>query len=77
MDPDRVQINGMDYGFYARKAEIRRLVEDEGIPFTYVSCNFYTSYLLPSLVQPGLKVPPRDTVWIFGDGSVKGIYIFK
>lgn len=63
----------MDHDFYARKAEIRRLVEAEGIPYTYISCNFFMRYLLPSLVQPGLKVPPRDEVTIFGDGNVKGL----
>lgn len=64
----------MDYGFYARKAEIRRLVEEEGIPYTIISCNFFMSYLLPSLVQPGLNAPPRDEVSIFGDGNVGGLF---
>ena len=63
----------MDHDFYARKAEIRRLVEAEGIPYTYISCNFFMRYLLPSLVQPGLKVPPRDKVTIFGNGNVEGL----
>jgi hypothetical protein len=72
-DPDRIQISDMDYNFYLRKAEIRRLVEAEGIPYTYISCNFLTSYLLPSLVQPGLKTPPRDKIRVFGDGNVKGL----
>ena len=72
-DPDRIQISDMDYNFYLRKAEIRRLVEAEGIPYTYISCNFLMSYLLPSLVQPGLKTPPRDKIRVFGDGNVKGL----
>ncbi|KAL9244999.1 hypothetical protein vseg_018709 [Gypsophila vaccaria] len=75
LDPDKVQISGMDNGFYSRKAEIRRIVEAEGIPHTYICCNFFTSYLLPSLVQPGLKTPPRDKVTIFGDGTVKGVFV--
>ncbi|XP_062022756.1 probable pinoresinol-lariciresinol reductase 3 [Rosa rugosa] len=75
LDPDKTQISGMDYNFYSNKAEIRRLVEAQGIPYTFVSCNFYTSYLLPSLVQPGLKVPPRDKVTIFGDGNTKGVFV--
>lgn len=62
----------MDHNFYEQKAEIRRFVETNGIPYTYISCNFYMSYLLPQLVQPGLKVPPRDKVTIFGDGNTKG-----
>ncbi|GMH02771.1 hypothetical protein Nepgr_004610 [Nepenthes gracilis] len=75
LDPDRIQISGMDYGFYSRKAEIRRLIEAGGIPYTYISCNFLMSYLLPSIVQPGVKTPPKDKVTVFGDGNVKGIFV--
>lgn len=74
-DPDKVQISGFDNGFYLRKAEIRRYVESEGIPYTYICCNFFMSYLLPSLVQPGLKSPPRDKVTIFGDGDTKAVFV--
>ncbi|KNA04335.1 hypothetical protein SOVF_200600 [Spinacia oleracea] len=75
LDPDKVQISGMDHSFYSRKADIRRLVEAEEIPYTYICCNFFMSYLLPSLVQPGIKVPPRDKITIFGDGNVKGVFV--
>ncbi|KAF5179157.1 Isoflavone reductase protein [Thalictrum thalictroides] len=75
LDPDKVQIKDLDYDFYSRKAEIRRLIEADGIPHTYISCNFFTSYLLPSLVQPGLKSPPRDKVSIFGDGNTKAVFV--
>ncbi|KAL2936320.1 putative pinoresinol-lariciresinol reductase 3 [Bienertia sinuspersici] len=73
-DPDKMQISDMDHNFYSRKAEIRRQVEAAGIPYTYICCNFFMSYLLPSLVQPWLKAPPRDKVTIFGDGNVKGLF---
>lgn len=75
LDPDKTRISGMDHNFYEQKAEIRRFVETNGIPYTYISCNFYMSYLLPQLVQPGLKVPPRDKVTIFGDGNTKGVFV--
>ncbi|KAL3614066.1 putative pinoresinol-lariciresinol reductase 3 [Castilleja foliolosa] len=75
LDPDKTRVSELDRNFYSRKAQIRRLVEAERIPYTYVSCNFYMSYLLPSLVQPGLKAPPRDKVTIFGDGNVKGVFV--
>nr|CAD1838311.1 unnamed protein product [Ananas comosus var. bracteatus] len=74
-DPTKVQILGMDYGFYERKAEIRRCVESEGIPYTYICCNFLARYLLPSLVQPGLEAPPRDEIKIFGGGNVKAVFV--
>ncbi|KAL9271485.1 putative pinoresinol-lariciresinol reductase 3 [Drosera capensis] len=75
MDPGKVQISGMDYGFYSKKAEIRGLVEVAGIPYTFVSCNFLMSYLLPSIVQSGLTAPPRDKATVFGDGNVKGVFM--
>ncbi|KAE9448575.1 hypothetical protein C3L33_19527, partial [Rhododendron williamsianum] len=59
----------------SRKAEIRHLVEAEGIPHTYICCNYFMSYLLPSIVQPGLKTPPRDKFTIFGNGNVKGVFM--
>ncbi|XP_075110828.1 putative pinoresinol-lariciresinol reductase 3 [Nicotiana tabacum] len=71
-DPDRTRISDLDHNFYSRKSEIRRLIEAEGIPYTYVCCNFFTSFFLLSLVQPGRKNPPRDEVSIFGDGTAKG-----
>ncbi|CAI9286747.1 unnamed protein product [Lactuca saligna] len=75
LDPDKTHISDMDQGFYSRKAEIRRLVEAQAIPYTFISCNFFMSYLLPSLVQPGLKAPPRDKITIFGNGNVKGVFM--
>ncbi|XP_073307252.1 probable pinoresinol-lariciresinol reductase 3 [Primulina huaijiensis] len=74
-DPDKMRVSDLDHGFYLRKSEIRRLVEAEAIPYTYICCNFYMSYLLPSLIQPGLKLPPRDKVSVFGDGNVEGVFM--
>lgn len=74
-DPDKTQVSDLDYNFYSRKSEIRRFVEAERIPYTYICCNFFFTYLLPSLVQPGLKLPPRDKVTIFGDGTAKGVFV--
>lgn len=74
-DPDRTQVSDIDNNFYARKAEIRRLIEAEGIPHTYICCNFFMTVLLPSLVQPGRITPPTDKAIVFGDGNVKGLTI--
>ncbi|KAJ8553113.1 hypothetical protein K7X08_020506 [Anisodus acutangulus] len=74
-DPERSQVSDLDHNFYSRKSEIRRIIEAEGIPHTYVCCNFFTSFFLPSLVQPGLKSPPRDEVTIFSDGTAKGVFV--
>lgn len=57
---------------FATKAKVRRDVEAAGIPYTYVSSNFFAGYFLPSLNQPGATAPPRDKVVILGDGNPKG-----
>ncbi|KAI3674437.1 hypothetical protein L2E82_52261 [Cichorium intybus] len=75
LDPDKTHISDMDQGFYSRKSEIRRLVESQDIPYTFISCNFFMNYLLPSLIQPGKKTPPRDKLTIFGNGNVKGVFM--
>lgn len=54
------------------KAQIRRTIEAEGIPYTYVSSNFFAGFFLPSFAQPGATAPPRDKVIILGDGNPKG-----
>ncbi|KAG5088576.1 hypothetical protein JHK86_001188 [Glycine max] len=77
LDPTRVQVFVLEdgYNFYAPKVEIRRLVEAEGIPYTFISCNFFVRILLPSLAQPSLDTPPRDKVTIFFDGNIKGVFM--
>ena len=75
LDPYKTQVSDLDHNFYSSKAEIRQLVEALSIPYTVVSCNFFMSYLLPSLVQPDLKAPPREKYTVFGSGDVKGLSI--
>ncbi|KAK2665341.1 hypothetical protein Ddye_003915 [Dipteronia dyeriana] len=57
---------------FATKAKIRRVVEAEGIPYTYVTSNFFSGYFLPTISQIGASAPPTDTVIILGDGNPKG-----
>jgi len=57
------------------KVKIRRATEAAGIPYTYVSSNFFAGYFLPTLSQAGITAPPRDTVVIFGDGNAKAVYV--
>jgi uncharacterized protein YbjT (DUF2867 family) len=72
-DPDRVHAVDPAKTAYANKVIIRRAIEAEGIPHTYVSSNFFAQYVLPNLAQPGAKVPPREKAFIFGDGEPKVI----
>ncbi|KAL1354848.1 hypothetical protein HN51_006899 [Arachis hypogaea] len=59
----------------AGKAKIRRAIEAEGIPHTYVVSNAFAGYFLSTLGQQGVTAPPRDKVAILGDGNVKGVYV--
>nr|M1T9X3.1 RecName: Full=Phenylcoumaran benzylic ether reductase IRL1; AltName: Full=Isoflavone reductase-like 1; Short=GbIRL1; Short=IFR-like protein 1 [Ginkgo biloba]AGG40646.1 isoflavone reductase-like protein [Ginkgo biloba] len=62
-------------GLFALKVKIRRAIEAEGIPYTYVSSNCFAGYFLPNLGQPGLTAPPRDKIVIFGDGNAKAVFV--
>lgn len=59
---------------FGAKAQIRRAVEGEGIPYTFVAANFSTGRFLPTLaqVEVGVTGLPTDKVLIVGDGNVKG-----
>nr|ABK23528.1 unknown [Picea sitchensis] len=57
------------------KAKVRRAIEAEGIPYTYVSSNSFAGYFLATLAQVGLTAPPRDKVVILGDGNAKVVYV--
>lgn len=73
-DVDRVHAVEPAKSAFAIKAQIRRAIEAEGIPYTYVSSNCFAGYFLPTLVQPGATSPPRDKVIILGDGNPKAIF---
>ncbi|XP_023533158.1 isoflavone reductase homolog PCBER-like [Cucurbita pepo subsp. pepo] len=73
-DVDRVHAVEPAKSMFAAKAEIRRAIEAEGIPHTFVVCNFFDGYFLRNFCQPGATDPPRDRVKIIGDGSPKVIY---
>lgn len=83
---DRVQAVGPAKIAFGIKAQIRRAIEAEGIPYTYVCSNLFAGFFLPRLSQseataaffvskssePAATGPPRDQVVIPGDGNPKG-----
>lgn len=73
-DVDRVHAVEPGKSTFAKKAQIRRAVEAEGIPYTFVSSNFFAGRLLPTLGQVGGAVLPTDKVVILGDGNPKGTF---
>ncbi|GAY51547.1 hypothetical protein CUMW_135020 [Citrus unshiu] len=69
-DVDRVHAVEPAKSAFATKAKIRRAVEAEGIPYTYVASNFFAAYFLPNLSQPGATAPPRDKGDVLNHGSL-------
>lgn len=74
-DVDRANAVEPAKSAFSVKAQIRRAIEAEGIPHTYVVSNCFAGYFVPTLVQlqPGLTSPPRDKVTIYGDGNAKAV----
>lgn len=73
-DVDRVHAVEPAKTTFAQKAQFRRLVEAAGVPFTYVSSNFFAGIFVRTLAQLDATAPPRDKVVILGDGNVKAVY---
>ncbi|KAG6633748.1 bifunctional pinoresinol-lariciresinol reductase-like [Carya illinoinensis] len=57
------------------KMVVRKAIQEANIPFTYVSANCFAGYFLGGLCQPGRIIPSRDSVFLFGDGNTKAIYV--
>ncbi|KAL3737886.1 hypothetical protein ACJRO7_019414 [Eucalyptus globulus] len=73
-DVDRAVVVEPAKSAYAIKAKIRRIVEAEGIPYTYVCNNYFAGYYLTDLCQSGAAAPPRNKVVILGDGNAKMVF---
>nr|AFK37526.1 unknown [Lotus japonicus] len=73
-DVDRKQGPVMAKAIFESKSKIRRAIEAEGIPHTYVVANILARHFLPT--QPELRAiaAPLDKVVIFGDGNLKGTF---
>ncbi|XP_027099653.2 phenylcoumaran benzylic ether reductase POP1 [Coffea arabica] len=59
------------------KVEIRRAIEAEGIPYTYLVSNGfagYLNYILNNFGDSFSASPPRDKIVILGDGNPKVVF---
>ncbi|XP_071733674.1 eugenol synthase 1-like [Rutidosis leptorrhynchoides] len=73
-DPDHSNAVDPAKTTFAKKALIRRAIEAENIPYTYVPCDSFAGLYLKTLGHPGLPAPPRDKVVILGDGNTKAVF---
>ncbi|KAJ4981163.1 hypothetical protein NE237_032000 [Protea cynaroides] len=72
-DVDRVNVVEPLKSLFASGAKIRRTIEAEGIPYTYVSCNSFAGYVWYLLGILGEPTPPREKISILGDGNPKAV----
>ncbi|KAM3709581.1 hypothetical protein ACJW31_02G182400 [Castanea mollissima] len=74
-DVDRVHAVEPAAHFFGVKASVRRSIEAEAIPYTYLVSNGFAGYFLPNFGHAGATAPPRDKVIIIGDGNPKAIFV--
>lgn len=75
-DVDQIELDvEVTKDLFGAKRQIRRLVEQSGIPFTYVSAGSYAGYYLAPIVQDAWAPPKDGTLTIFGDGNAKAIFV--
>ncbi|KAH9312918.1 hypothetical protein KI387_027953 [Taxus chinensis] len=76
IDPDKM-MDAMEPGnvTFIDKREVRRAIEEAGIPYTYVSANCFAGYFVGGLAQLGRLTPPSDKVFLYGDGNTKAIWV--
>ncbi|GJN37734.1 hypothetical protein PR202_gb26720 [Eleusine coracana subsp. coracana] len=78
-DVDRINTVDPAKSLYAVKANLRRLIEAEGIPHTYVTCNSFAETYLPSIgdVTAVGAGPPSNKITVLGDGNSKAVFMVE
>lgn len=72
MDPARMG-DALEPGkvTFDEKMVVRKAIEDANIPFTYVVANCFAGYFVGNLSQLERLTPPKQQVYVYGDGNVK------
>ncbi|XP_057517430.1 leucoanthocyanidin reductase-like [Amaranthus tricolor] len=60
---------------YKEKREVRRAIEEAGIPYTYICCNSIAAWPYHDNTHPADVLPPLDRFHIYGDGNVKAYFV--
>uniref|UniRef100_A0A7N0ZXU9 NmrA-like domain-containing protein n=1 Tax=Kalanchoe fedtschenkoi TaxID=63787 RepID=A0A7N0ZXU9_KALFE len=74
-DVDRAEPVQPGMNMYIQKRQVRRLIEDSGVPYTYILCNSIASWPYFDNTHPSEVLPPTDKFHIYGDGSVKAYFV--
>ncbi|GMP83166.1 hypothetical protein CsSME_00037188 [Camellia sinensis var. sinensis] len=70
-DVDRANPVEPGLAMYKEKRMVRRLIEESGVPYTYICCNSIASWPYYDNTHPSEVIPPLDRFQIYGDGTVK------
>ncbi|XP_061353249.1 phenylcoumaran benzylic ether reductase POP1-like [Gastrolobium bilobum] len=73
-DVDRAHRVDKATNIFYTKAQIRRTIEAEGIPYTYVVANFFMGHFLPNWSDLRTIVAPLDVAIVLGDGNPKAVF---
>nr|UNN46817.1 LAR3 [Populus ussuriensis] len=60
---------------YKEKRQVRRYIEEAGIPYTYICCNSIAAWPYHDNTHPADVPPPLDRFQIYGDGTVKAYFV--
>ncbi|KAK3010979.1 hypothetical protein RJ639_011169 [Escallonia herrerae] len=74
-DVDRADPVEPGLTMYQEKRQVRRLIEESGVPYTYICCNSIASWPYYNNTHPSEVLPPLDQFQIYGDGSVKAYFV--
>ncbi|KAF5933500.1 hypothetical protein HYC85_029671 [Camellia sinensis] len=74
-DVDRANPVEPGLAMYKEKRMVRRLIEESGVPYTYICCNSIASWPYYDNTHPSEVIPPLDHFQIYGDGTVKAYFV--
>nr|AIS92512.1 leucoanthocyanidin reductase [Epimedium sagittatum] len=74
-DVDRADPVEPGLTMYNEKRKVRRVIEEVGIPYTYICCNSIAAWPYYDNTHPSEVLPPMDQFLIYGDGSVKAYFV--
>ncbi|CAK7349770.1 unnamed protein product [Dovyalis caffra] len=74
-DIDRAEPVEPGLTMYQKKRQVRRSIEEAGIPYTYICCNSIAAWPYHDNTHPADVLPPLDRFQIYGDGTVKAYFV--
>ncbi|CAL1390862.1 unnamed protein product [Linum trigynum] len=74
-DIDRAEPVEPGLMMYKEKRRVRRVIEESGVPYTYICCNSIAAWPYHDHTHPSDLLPPLDRFHIYADGSVKAYFI--